>query len=214
MNKEYVKKSHSQFGEDLVLESLMFSDKIEEGFYVDIGSYDPVKYSNTFIYYKKGWSGINIDARPGSMKIFNRKRPRDINLEIGISSNTKTMDFYTFKDPAFNTFSKNIADKLLLSGVPFEKKITNKTTTLEKILDEHLPKNKVIDFMTIDVEGLDLEVLKSNNWEKYKPNYLLIEMHDIKFEKIKDSDIYRFLKQKGYELMSIAFITLIFKNKK
>jgi len=73
----YSIKIYSQDGEDIILKEF-FSGK-EKGFYVDIGAHHPLRLSNTYLFYKKGWSGINIDAMPGSMKIFNKKRRRDIN---------------------------------------------------------------------------------------------------------------------------------------
>lgn len=77
-------KSYSQEGEDLLL-SRIFGDK-KDGFYIDVGAHHPFRFSNTYLLYKRGWRGINIDAMPGSMKLFNRFRPRDINIECGVAS--------------------------------------------------------------------------------------------------------------------------------
>lgn len=205
------RKSYSQFGEDMVLSSFLFEDKIENGFYVDVGAYHPKKYSNTYFYYKKGWSGINIDAKPGSMELFNKQRRRDINLEVGVSKEEKKLYFYIFKESAYNTFSKELADSCMKNKIPFDKKVEINNLRLENILDKYLPKNKKIDFMSIDVEGLDLQVLESSNWSKYIPTYVLIEMHNFSIKSIMESDIYRFLINKGYKLVSVVYITLIFK---
>jgi len=208
----YPKKSYSLCGEDIILSYFIIDiDKVKNGFYIDIGACSPVKISNTYYFYKKGWQGINIDAKPGSMTSFNRKRRRDINLEIGISKNEGNLDFYTYEVPFYNTFSKDLAYSRKNNGLSFEKIETVKTKRLENVLDQYLPKNKKIDFMSIDVEGLDLEVLESNNWDKYKPNYILIETQDKNLENVKDSIIYKFLTNKNYKLISIADITLIFK---
>jgi FkbM family methyltransferase len=204
--------SYSIAGEDLVLSTfLLEADKVKRGFYVDIGAYNPIRFSNTYYFYKKGWSGINIDAKPGSMKVFERKRKRDINLEVGISKKEDKIDFYIFEESAYNTFSKNLAESNISKGIPLDKIITVETKRLEDILDKYLPANKKIDFMSIDVEGLDLEVLESNNWNKYKPSYILIEMHNVDIENIRMADIYKFLVGKNYRLVSLAYITLIFK---
>ena len=205
----YSKKTYSQFGEDIVLSTFLSS--VENGFYVDIGAYHPFKFSNTYFYYKKGWRGINIDAKPGSMSIFNKTRPRDKNLEVGISKSENKMDFYIFKESAYNTFSKQQADLYIEQGINFDKKEHIDTKSIESILNIYLPMNQEISFMTIDVEGMDLQVLESNNWSKYIPKYILIEMHDIDIENIKDSVLYRFLYNKGYKLVSFVYITLIFK---
>ena len=94
-------------GEDIIL-SEFFPNKTD-GFYVDVGAHHPMRFSNTHMFYKKGWRGINIDAMPGSMKAFERKRPRDINLEIGVSGKEGEMTFYMFDDPALNGFSMEIS---------------------------------------------------------------------------------------------------------
>jgi len=207
----FSKKSYAQFGEDVVLSTFLNEKKIVKGFYVDIGAYQPKKFSNTFFYYKKGWKGINIDAKPGSMELFKRERKRDINLELGVSNEKNKLDFYIFSESAYNTFSKDLVDSYESRGILFNKQVIVETLRLEHILDKYLPIGQKIDFMSIDVEGLDLEVLESNNWNKYKPNYILIEMYDTRIEKIQKSTIYNFLINKGYRLVSIVYITLIFE---
>jgi FkbM family methyltransferase len=187
------KQSYSQCGEDMILD-VIFGKK--KGFYIDVGANNPVEQSNTMYLYKKGWSGINIDATPGSMKRFNRLRKRDINLEIAISSEEKSLTFYMFNPSFYNTFEKRISveykDRLI--GV---KEI--KTTPLSKVLDKHLG-DKIIDFLTIDVEGYDLDILKSNNWEKYRPKVVLIEFLCYSQGEIT-SNIHDFLVSCGYKFL-------------
>jgi FkbM family methyltransferase len=208
---EFSRKSYSQNGEDLVLSTFLDIDNIKNGFYIDVGAYQPKKFSNTYFYYKKGWNGINIDAKPGSMKLFKKQRARDINLEVGISKEEGNLDLYIFNESAYNTFSKELADSYKSNEILFDKKVMVKTMKLESIFNKFLPINKKIDFMTIDAEGFDLEVLESNNWDKYKPGYVLIEMHNIDISNIKESNIYKFLTNKGYKLISVVYITLFFK---
>src|SRR5829696_7661265 len=83
MQDAYSRKSYSQEGEDLILERIFLEQK--KGFYVDVGAHHPKRFSNTFLFYKLGWFGINIDAMPGSMSAFESARPRDINLEVAIA---------------------------------------------------------------------------------------------------------------------------------
>lgn len=184
----------------------------ETGFFMDIGAYHPTKYSNTYFFYKKGWRGINIDAKPGSMTKFNQKRPRDINLEMGVAIKSEQKEFYIFKESAFNTFSKLIAQNYQEQGQELLKKEIVTIDRLDNILNNYLPLEQKIDFMSIDVEGLDLEVLKSNNWQKYRPRYILIELHAEKMEEILKSDAYLFLIGHNYKLISWTVITLIFRD--
>ena len=201
--------SYSQEGEDLILNR--FFEKQNKGFYIDVGAHHPVRFSNTYMFYKRGWSGINIDAMPNSMKIFNLLRPRDINLEIPISLNEKKMTYYSFNDPAINGFDKNLShsrtnDYKLISKISLE------TKTLEKLLDKYLIK-KEIDFLSIDVEGLDLEVLKSINLKKYKPKIILVEILESNFDNLKNCDLYNFLMDNDYVFLAKTINTFFFKHK-
>lgn len=200
--------SYSQEGEDMILKEIFHNNK---GFFVDVGSNHPLRYSNTNYFYKKGWHGINIDAMPGSMEIFNHIRQRDLNLEVAISDTKEVMKFYVFKETAVNTFSKNLAEeriKLNIFGYLYSCDI--QTESLSEVLKKHLPENQKIDFLTVDVEGFDLNVLKSNNWEKYRPLVILIEDIEFSFEKCSESNVYVFLKQQGYKIIAKTINTLIF----
>jgi hypothetical protein len=101
---------------------------------------------------------------------FKITRPRDINLEIPVSDKEEVLPFYIFNEPALNTFSKQVADER--SAKPeyhIEKVVNIKTQTLERILKANLPNGQAIDFLTIDAEGFDFNILRSNNWELYRP---------------------------------------------
>lgn len=106
--------SFSQEGEDLILHRL-FQDYEHitktklEGFYIDVGAHHPIRFSNTFSFYVKGWSGINIDPTPGGMEAFRNIRPRDVNLELAVSDKKEKLKFYLFEEPALNTCDENIA---------------------------------------------------------------------------------------------------------
>lgn len=207
------KKSYSQDGEDVVLASFYEDTKYYHGFYVDIGAHHPVRFSNTWMFYKKGWRGINIDPTPGSMIPFKFMRRQDINLEIGIGQKSETILFHCFNEPALNTFDIELANERN-TGKPYKilKKIEVRTEPLSNILNTFLPKGKQIDFFTIDVEGLDLQVLQSNDWEKYSPKYILVEDIYFRISKPNTSPIYEFLCNQGYEIVSVLKRTIIYKK--
>lgn len=207
----YQNLSYSQEGEDLIL-SRFFAGK-ENGYYIDIGAHHPKRFSNTYIFYLKGWRGINIDALPGTKNTFDIDRPEDINLEVGVSETEGNLVYYSFNEPALNTFDKVEAEKKNgLQHYFIEKEIRINTFPLSYILNKYLPSNQNIDFMSIDVEGLDLQVLKSNDWEKYKPNLILVEeLRTNIIEITKTSAIYRFLIDKGYLLYFRSFNTSFYK---
>ncbi len=207
------KISYAQEGEDLIL-ARFFGTK-RNGFYVDVGSHHPERFSNTHIFYKKGWKGINIDAMPGSMSIFKQERPRDINIEVGVSLEKSRLTYFMFNEPALNTFSEEEAKKKDgLRNYKIIDKIQIPTLPLHLILQKHLPVEVKIDFMTVDVEGLDLLVLKSNNWKLYRPKLLLVE--DLKKYAIDNlvthSEVYKFMVAQKYQLIAKTYNTLFFKD--
>jgi FkbM family methyltransferase len=191
----YKNDSYSQEGEDLIIDRILNSTK--KGFYIDIGAHHPFRFSNTYKFYKKGWNGINIDAMPGSMRIFRQVRPRDINVECGISKNEEILKYYIFNDKALNTFSITEAQsKNNHENYKIIKILEIETKPLSKILETYLKPNTKIDFLTIDVEGLDIEVLESFDLDKYKIPYILIEDLLSELDEIFiSSPTYRFLEK-------------------
>jgi len=185
-------------GEDRILSYLFLRQ--DSGFYVDIGAYDPIDCSNTYLFYEKGWRGINIDARPGSMNSFNRWRPRDINLEVAVANKEDSLTYYQLTESAstMNSFSQEF-----LKELGMEDKIVSqsqiKTDQLASILDKYLPPSTPIDFLSVDVEGMDLEVLKSNDWVAYRPKVVLVESIARNLETLSKVDIIDFMVSHDYE---------------
>lgn len=200
----------SQEGEDLILEE--YFQGVNKGFYIDIGAYHPIRYSNTYKFYLKGWHGINIDARPGSMQIFKKVRPKDINLEIAIGNRSECLKYYMFDEPALNSFSKEISEERDRDfHFNILKTVDINLERLEVILDNFLPENTEIHFLSIDVEGLDYEVLLSNNFNKYRPKMILVETSVISEGLAFDSEINLFLNENGYSLVAKTFRTSFYK---
>jgi FkbM family methyltransferase len=205
----YSKKSYSQEGEDMILRRI-FENK-SKGFYVDVGAHHPKRFSNTYFFYKQGWSGINIDAMPGSMELFDQFRKKDINLEIPIARNEQSIIFYSFNEPALNSFSEDLSNQRNgHNGWFIKEKILLQTQKLSSVLEKFMPIGVDIDFLSIDVEGFDLEILQSNNWEKYKPKIILIEILGSSLTEIEHSEIAIFLQLKGYSIFAKAVHTIIF----
>lgn len=207
----YATKSYSQEGEDMILRRIF--EKQKTGFYVDIGAHHPKRFSNTYHFYKKGWRGINIDAKPGCMEIFRRIRPRDINLEFAISNKRRTLIYYCFNEPALNGFSKTLSiERNKKEEYKIIDEIKIETLTLAEVLDTYLPSDTTIDFLSIDVEGLDFQVLTSNDWSKYKPNVVLVEDLNFSFDSPDNSKIYKFLIDKGYHIVAKTINTVFYIN--
>jgi hypothetical protein len=104
--------SFASAGEEMILRHVIGSDK-RDGFYVDVGAYHPVLFSNTYFFYLNGWTGINIEARPGSREAFEKVRPRDINLEMGVSLNGGELTYYVIGDDStMNSFSRDFLEQI------------------------------------------------------------------------------------------------------
>lgn len=206
----YPVTSFAPDGEDLILQN-MFLRK-EHGFYVDVGAHHPIRFSNTYLLYKKGWNGINIDAMPGSMEIFNKLRPRDINIEAAISEKFQTLTYHSFKEPAYNTLSKETAEKVEQNGIKKVGTFEISTKRLGDILSENLPAGTQINILSIDVEGFDLDVLRSNDWTKFKPSVIAVEEIGFDAENPNRSNIFNYLKQQGYHLEIASPKTVFYRR--
>jgi FkbM family methyltransferase len=181
--------SYSQIHEDLIIEAILNSQK---GFYIDIGANDPQELSNTKRFYDKGWNGINIDPNPKCYEKFIDIRARDINLNLGISKTKGELHFYELTNPALSSFSKEMAIINAENfGVNIEKEYKVKVVSLKDIYEEYV-KDKNVDFISIDTEGHEMEVLIGNNWDTYRPKLLIIETGRL------HSEIYNFMKSKNY----------------
>jgi FkbM family methyltransferase len=198
----YGKTSYSQDGEDLFIAK--FFDRKHGGFYVDIGAHHPYRYSNTYLLSQRGWTGINIDATPGSMASFKRLRPQDINLELAVTENTGNFTYYIFEDSALNTLSEERASEVLhVKQSELQEKVTIEALPLTEVLQKYLPKNQPLNFMNIDVEGADEAILRSNDWRRFRPELLAIEiLSQGSIEEITHLPICTFLKKQSYQLIA------------
>lgn len=195
---------YSQGGEDAILYGIFYKKikKGEKGFFVDVGAYHPILYSNSYFFYRLGWKGINIDACPGSMKAFNKKRPRDINLEIGIDKVAGDSTFYILENKStMNTFSEAHL-KYYNRGKLVKRKVTVETNTLQQVLDKHSRNFKEIDFLNVDVEGMDQRVLESNNWQRYKPKVIVVEIRCKDLDDVKEQVTSLYLTDLGYKIVA------------
>jgi FkbM family methyltransferase len=207
--KFYKNIYYSQFGEDVVLRVLV-GDKIKNGFYVDIGAYHPRHLSNTYYFYKKGWKGINIDANQNSIRAFKMLRPRDINVNAAISDkDSDGVTFYSWNS-VYDTISLDEAEIIRKKIGPEKAQYKIPSLRLESVLDKYFPAGQSLDILNVDAEGCDLEVLKSNNWDKYKPKFIIVEDHRSDIREIMNSEKVRFLESHGYKLSSWTCISLVF----
>ena len=195
----FKKKSYALDGEDIAIKKYFKTENA--GFFVDVGCYHPIQYNNTMLLYKKGWNGINIDISEFSIKLFNFCRPRDLNLNLAISNKNAIIEFYYQKKISLLSTIKKDQSDLVHQGKVMKKKILSQKLT--KVLDNTKYKNKKIDFLNIDTEGADLDVLESLDFARYSPRLVCVEIIpenlDINKMDIGKSKIFDFFKSKNYK---------------
>jgi hypothetical protein len=181
INREYY--SHSK--EDKFILSKFRKKK---GFYVDVGCHHPTRLNNCHLLYKNGWTGINIDLNKISIDLFNYVRKADANINIAVSLNKKKVTYYY--DKPLSLYNSLIKKSYLKYSSIIE------SDSLDNIIKKTKFKNKEIDFLSVDTEGKDLDVLKSLNFKKYNPKSICVEIW-----KSRDKNkIYDFLIKNNYQL--------------
>jgi FkbM family methyltransferase len=213
---KYQKKSYSFNGVDLIVDYIFKTKK--NGFYLDVGAQHPISNNNTYILYKRGWSGINIDLDKKNIDLFNAYRKKDVNLATAVSDVEGETDLYFYHSKsALNTISRQNAD-FQKAKVTAIKRI--KTQTINKIIENSPYKGKKIDFLSIDVEGSELSILKNFNFNKYSPKVIVVEYLDLSLKKLEiknlnidniiKSDIYKIIISNNYTLANVLHSDLVF----
>ena len=212
-------KYYSFSGVDIVLKKIFYQQ--EKGFYIDVGCQNPIKNNNTYLLFKKGWEGINIDLDKDNIDLFNSARPKDSNFNKAISSDIKNVELYFYhKKSPINTIDKKTSD-FQKAKVTSIKKIN--TDTLDNIILNSKYKNHTFDLLSIDVEGHELDVLKGFDLDKYSPKVIVVEYLDLNVSKLEiknlsienvlNSEIYKYLISKNYILVNSIYCDLVFVNK-
>jgi FkbM family methyltransferase len=213
---EFQKTSYSQCGEDCIIDFIFSLLRIEKPVYIDIGAHHPYYLSNTAYFYLKGCKGISVEPDPDLFKLIKNERPGEICLNVGVSeTGGGNADFYIMNVPTLNTFSKTEADRY--SG--YEDKHVKEIVKIPLLTVNEIIKKYLADiapnFVSIDVEGMDLAIVKSFDFLKYRPEVLCIETlsytEDNTEEKLKD--IISLVESKGYFLYADTYINSIFVDK-
>lgn len=210
------KPSFSQSGEDRILHFLFQSISIEKPSYLDIGANHPVNGNNTYFFYQRGSRGVCIEPDPNLAATIKRIRKRDICLNVGIGvPDQSTSDFYIFPEPytGWNTFSKEEAELRKANWHPYERVIKMPLQNINDIIDKNFKITP--DFISIDVEGLDLAILQSLNFDKYQPKVLVVETlhYDENNKPEKLEHIIDFVCSKGYSIYADTYVNTIFLKK-
>ena len=206
--KYFIKRSCSQVNEDTIVKKF-FKDK--KGFYIDIGCGHPYKDNNTALLHRNGWAGINIDLSSINIDLFKLVRPNDQNLCEIISKRKEKIKYYIPNNDPLSV--ETTADKKYLK---FLKRIhrnnyktkTGFALTWKDLIKKYRLKIEEVDFVTIDIEGKDFEVLKLIEISKMKPTIIMIEAPF--FLKKMRNEIKKYLKGKKYKILNSNKLNLLF----
>lgn len=203
------KISYAQEAEDIFLEDYFQGRKT--GFYVDVGAHHPVRFSNTYKLYLMGWRGINIDPLPGVKEVFGQIRPRDTTLEMGVADRESVLKYFRFDEPALNGFDEKLSHERA-ENTPYKLQdfIEVPVRPLRSILTDYVHEGQKIDLLSVDVEGLDYEVLNSNDWLKFRPEVIVAELRCEEINSLLEDKIYSFLHGKDYRLRAWTGRSCIF----
>lgn len=194
----------SQAGEDILIRNYFYERlaRGDRGTYLDIGAYHPFRQSNTYYLYRCGWRGVNVDPRPGVKDLFDKYRPEDTTLEVAVSSNTDSIDYFCFDDaPLLNTSSSEFV-KQLGSENRISRSIKVPTVGMDSILREHFQGSNRLDFLSMDIEGSEEDALASLTWDKYRFKLIAIEISGHALDDISEAPASRLLIQNGYEMFA------------
>ena len=214
-DKAYKKSSYSQAGEDIILTYFFNSMGIKNPSYLDIGANHPISGSNTYIFYETGSTGVCVEADPSLFDELAKVRKNDKCLNVGVTfDDRREADFYVFPLAGLNTLSKEEAEYREKHGsYKVEKVIKIPLMTINEVIEENF--DKTPDLISVDVEGLDLEILQSLDFDKYRPLVICTETitysEDRKERKIPE--ISDFLISKGYFVYADTHINTIFVEK-
>ena len=200
-------RHYSQFAEDVSI--VRQFPKGYKGFFVDVGCFHPVKYNNTYRLYKKGWRGINVDIDQIKIDGFRIRRPKDVNIACAVSDKKGEITYWS---NGFYSLTITL-DEAFAAGKPgyVAKKV--QTDTLNNIIAGTKYEGRQIDFLTVDVEGHDLNVLQSLDFKEYAPRLIAVETHQVTLDAVMQDDLYQFLIGKGYDMINWVGLTLLFKRK-
>ncbi|WP_394560344.1 FkbM family methyltransferase [Aquipseudomonas alcaligenes] len=209
--------SFSQSGEDTIIDFVFRALKIKSPTYLDVGANEPKRFSNTFSFYLKGSRGVLVEPDPALYKMLVQERPDDKCLQVGVAASEETArPFFVMSTSTLNTFSESEAKRYEETGLHKIVRIEKiPVLTIERIINEHF-NGAAPDFLTLDVEGLDLEIIESIDFSKYRPTVICVETITFSEDRSerKLHEIIELIERAGYMPYADTYINTIFVDRK
>ena len=214
--KKSARLSYSQAGEDMIVDFIFKALRVSKPNYLDIGAHHPYQFSNSYYFYLQGCRGVAVEPDPDLFRLFVQKRRNEIHLNVGVGAETShELPFYIMSTPTLNTFSGSEAVKYEQTGFHKIVRVENvQVITISEIFDKYFSRSSP-DFLSIDVEGLDFEIIKSIDFEKYRPCVICVET--ITFSENREEKklvaIPAYLESRGYMVYADTYINTIFVDR-
>ena len=217
VSHDHGKLSFSQCGEDMIVDFIFRALGVMKATYLDVGAHHSKLFSNTYYFYLKGWRGANVEPDPSLHEELKRARPRDTNLRLGVAgTEEKGRPFFVMSAPTLNTFSEAEARRYEATGRHRIIRIEPvDVVTLNSLFRSHFD-NKAPDLLSIDVEGLDMEIISSINFEEHRPLVICVETLTYSEDRTerKINEIIDYIHSKGYRKYADTYINTIFVDNK
>lgn len=208
--------SYSQSGEDLIVDFIFRALQLEKPTYLDVGANHPYLFSNTYRFYLQGSAGVLVEPDPSLFKALESARPKDVHLNVGVSGTREAkLPLYVMSTPTLNTFSHEEAKRYEDTGLHRIERIeTIEVVPLMKIITENF-QSTTLDFLSIDVEGLDLEIIESLDFKKCRPCVICAETLTFSEDRSerKVPEIADFLTKNDYFSYADTYINTIFVDR-
>ena len=206
----YAQLGYAAGGEDRLVSSIFPTP----GFYVDVGCNHPTNYSNTFMLYKRGWHGINIDANAALIEMHKRIKPKDQSIFAAVAQHQQTLTYTEFEgETAMASLDPEFVRARLASGMRIGTELIMKTKTLTEILVQLGAPNR-FELLNVDVEGLDLEVLRSLDFARFRPQMIIVEILGFDLENHRAEPIFEYLSAVDYRLAGYTHMNAVFMDRK
>ncbi len=200
-------RTYAQHGDDIVIRAIFTSLGINTPSYLDIGAHHPENISNTKLFYDNGSRGINVEANPELHKLFVEQRPEDVNLNVGVGTKSGFQDFYMIDSQSGrNTFVKEVAENFVRDYPEFS--ITEVKQIPVFTIEQVLHHRAIPDFLSIDIEGMDYDVLASIDYRRYPFKVICVEI-----QPYSEEDIRTLMFNVGYASVIRCGSNLIFIDK-
>ncbi len=193
--------SYSMQGEDLIVRSLLKAElrSGKRGFYADLGAHKPCYGNNTYLFYQYGWRGLCVEPNPGFADAYQQTRPGDTFISAAIGPDGKGF----WAESTANSALSRVAAKQDDFGPDFKQPVEVPFVSLATLFSTFAPRGAAIDYMSLDVEGVELAALQSNDWSRFRPKVIVIEENQLRPTDPLATPALRYLHDLGYEVAGI-----------